>query len=130
MDLPPRVSFANRSGADIFVSIHANASRGKRRDINGLETFYYRGWRGRLLAKGIQKQILRVSPGSPDRGVKQGRYFVIKNTRMPAVLVEIGFLTGRLDARRLEKTSHRKRIAYAIAKGILEYLSKVGWKLK
>ena len=126
LDLPPRVSFANRSGADIFVSIHANASRGKRRDINGLETFYYRGWRGRLLAKGIQKQILRVSPGSPDRGVKQGRYFVIKNTRMPAVLVEIGFLTGRLDARRLEKTTHRKRLAYAIAKGILEYLYKIG----
>ena len=45
---------------------------------------------------------------------------------MPAVLVEIGFLTGRLDAKRLEKTAHRKRIAYAIAKGILEYFSKVG----
>ena len=126
LDLPPRVSFANNTDADIFVSIHANASRGKRRDINGLETFYYRGWRGRLLAKKIQKQILRVSPGSPDRGVKQGRFYVIKNTRMPAVLVEIGFLTGRLDARRLEKITHRKRLAYAIAKGILEYLDKVG----
>ncbi len=126
LDLPPRVSIANNTDADIFVSIHANASRGKRRDINGLETFYYRGWRGRLLAKRIQKQILRVSPGSPDRGVKQGRFYVIKNTRMPAVLVEIGFLTGRLDARRLEKKTHRKRLAYAIAKGILEYLNKVG----
>jgi N-acetylmuramoyl-L-alanine amidase len=126
LDLPPRVSFANNTDADIFVSIHANASRGKRRDINGLETFYYRGWRGRLLAKKIQKQILKVSPGSPDRGVKQGRFYVIKNTRMPAVLVEIGFLTGRLDARRLEKTTHRKRLAYSIAKGILEYLNKVG----
>ena len=126
LDLSPRVEYANRVSADIFVSIHANASRGKRRDINGLETFYYRGWRGRLLAKKIQKQILRVSPGSPDRGVKQGRFYVIKNTRMPAVLVEIGFLTGRLDARRLEKAAHRKRLAYAIAKGILEYLSKVG----
>ncbi len=126
LDLPPRVSFANNTDADIFVSIHANASRGKRRDINGLETFYFKGWRGRLLAKKIQRQILRVSPGSPDRGVKQGRFFVIKNTRMPAVLVEIGFLTGRLDSRRLEKAAHRKRIAYAIAKGILEYLSKVG----
>tara|TARA_B100001248_G_scaffold26169_1_gene17125 strand:+ start:160 stop:1242 length:1083 start_codon:yes stop_codon:yes gene_type:complete len=126
LDLRPRVSFANKINADIFVSIHANASRGKRRDINGLETFYYRGWKGRLLAKRIQKHILRVSPGSPDRGVKQGRFYVIKNTRMPAVLVEIGFLTGRLDARRLEKTAHRKRIAYAIAKGILEYLSKLG----
>ena len=126
LDLPPRVSFANNTDADIFVSIHANASRGKRRDINGLETFYYRGWRGRLLAKKIQKQILRVSPGSPDRGVKQGRFYVIKNTNMPAVLVEIGFLTGRLDARRLEKTTHRKRLAFAIAKGILEYLYKIG----
>ena len=126
LDLPPRVSIANRTDADIFVSIHANASRGKRRDINGLETFYYSGWRGRLLAKRIQKQILKVSPGSPDRGVRQGRYFVIKNTKMPAVLVEIGFLTGRLDARRLEKSIHRDRIARAIAKGILEYLSKVG----
>ncbi len=126
LDLPQRVSFANNTDADIFVSIHANASRGKRRDINGLETFYFRGWRGRSLAKRIQKQILRVSPGSPDRGVKQGRFYVIKKTKMPAVLVEIGFLTGRLDARRLEKSSHRKRIAYAITKGILEYLSKVG----
>ncbi len=126
LDLPPRVYLANKTDADIFVSIHANASRGKRRDINGLETFYYRGWRGRLLAKRIQKQILRVSPGSPDRGVKQGRFYVIKNTKMPAVLVEIGFLTGRLDARRLEKAPHRKRLAYAIAQGILEYLSKVG----
>ena len=45
---------------------------------------------------------------------------------MPAVLIEIGFLTGRLDARRLEKITHRKRLAYAIAKGILEYLDKVG----
>ena len=101
LDLPPRVSIANNTDADIFVSIHANASRGKRRDINGLETFYFKGWRGRLLAKRIQKQILRVSPGSPDRGVKQGRFYVIKNTRMPAVLVEIGFLTGILYSRRL-----------------------------
>ena len=126
LDLYPRVSLANKTNADIFVSIHANASIGKKKDINGLETFYYKGWRGRLLAKRIQKEILRVSPGSPDRGVKQARFYVIKNTKMPAVLVEIGFLTGRLDARRLEKTGHRKRIAYAIAKGILEYLSKVG----
>ena len=126
LDLPPRVSIANRTDADIFVSIHANASRGKRRDINGLETFYYTGWKGRLLAKNIQKQILKVSPGSPDRGVRQGRFFVIKNTRMPAVLVEIGFLTGKIDARRLEKAIHRKRLAYAITKGILEYLSKIG----
>ena len=126
LDLSPRVSFANRTNADIFVSIHANASRGKKININGLETFYYDGWKGRLLAEKIQKQILKVSPGSPDRGVRRGGYYVIRNTNMPAVLVEIGFVTGKLDARRLEKSSHRKRVAYAIAKGILEYLKRVG----
>ncbi len=103
LDLPPRVYFANRKNADIFVSIHANASRGKRRDINGLETFYYRGWRGRLLAKRIQKQILKVSPGSPDRGVKQGRFYVIKNTNMPAVLVEIGFFNRKIRCKKIRK---------------------------
>ena len=126
VDLSPRVALANKTNTDIFVSIHANASRGKKRYINGIETFYYSGWRGRLLAEKIQKEILKVSPGSPDRGVRRGRYFVIKRTNMPAVLAEIGFVTGRLDARRLEKRIHRKRVAFAIAKGILEYFKRVG----
>ena len=126
VDLSPRVALANKTNSDIFVSIHANASRGKKRYINGIETFYYSGWRGRLLAEKIQKEILKVSPGSPDRGVRRGRYFVIKKTNMPAVLAEIGFVTGRLDARRLEKKIHRRRVAFAIAKGILEYFKRVG----
>ena len=126
LDLGPRVSMANNSKADIFVSIHANASVGKKKYINGLETFYYSGWKGRLLAEKIQKQIIKVSPGSPDRGVRRGSYFVIKQTNMPAVLVEIGFVTGRLDGTRLSKDMHRERIAYAIARGILEYLERIG----
>ncbi len=126
VDLSPRVALANKINSDIFVSIHANASRGKKRYINGIETFYYSGWKGRLLAEKIQKEMLKVSPGSPDRGVRRGRYFVIKRTNMPAVLAEIGFVTGRLDARRLEKRIHRRRVAFAIAKGILEYFKRVG----
>ncbi len=126
LDLGPRVSIANKTKADIFVSIHANASVGKKRNINGLETFYYSGWKGRLLAEKIQKQIIKVSPGSPDRGVRRGSYFVIKQTNMPAVLVEIGFVTGKLDGSRLSKDMHRERVAYAIARGILEYLERIG----
>ena len=126
LDLGPRVSMANNIKADIFVSIHANASVGKKRNINGLETFYYSGWKGRLLAEKIQKQIIKVSPGSPDRGVRRGSYFVIKQTNMPAVLVEIGFVTGKLDGSRLSKDMHRERVAYAIARGILEYLERIG----
>ncbi len=126
LGLGARVSMANNTKADIFVSIHANASVGKKRNINGLETFYYSGWKGRLLAEKIQKQIIKVSPGSPDRGVRRGSYFVIKQTNMPAVLVEIGFVTGKLDGSRLSKDMHRERVAYAIARGILEYLERIG----
>tara|TARA_Y100001968_G_C19446160_1_gene765465 strand:- start:2957 stop:4039 length:1083 start_codon:yes stop_codon:yes gene_type:complete len=125
LDLPPRVNKANRSKANAFVSIHANASRGNKREVNGLETYYYTGYKGQTLARNIQEQIIRVSPGSPDRGVRRARFFVIRKTTMPAALVEIGFVTGRMDARRLSQEKHREKVAFAIAKGILNYLKEV-----
>jgi len=122
LDLPPRVDRANRYRADAFISIHANASRGNRRDVNGLETYYFSGYRGLNLAKNIHKEIIKVSYGTPDRGVRSSRFFVIRETNMPAALVEIGFVTGRIDSRKLRQTNHRKKLAFAISKGILNYL--------
>ncbi|WP_320674421.1 N-acetylmuramoyl-L-alanine amidase [Prochlorococcus sp. MIT 1341] len=125
LDLPPRVALANRLRASAFVSIHVNASRKNKRGVNGIETFFYSGWRGKKLAENIQEQVLNVSPGSPDRGVRQGRFFVIRRTTMPAALVEAGFVTGDLDAPRLARVDHRKKLSFAIAKGILNYLKEV-----
>ena len=124
LDLPPRVAKANRSKADAFISIHANASRGNRRDVNGLETYYYTGYRGYNLAKSIHKEIVKVAYGSPDRGVRSSRFFVIRRTDMPAALVEIGFVTGRIDSRKLKQANHRQKLAFAISKGILDYLKE------
>ncbi len=122
LDLPPRVAIANRLGANAFISIHANASRTTRRDVNGIETFYFAGSRGLRLAKNIQQELLVAWPQSPDRGVRRGRFFVIRRTTMPAALVETGFVTGRRDAPLLSTPSHRRKIAFAISKGILNYL--------
>ncbi len=122
LDLQPRVTKANNSKADAFVSIHANATRGKRKDVNGLETYYYSGYKGYSLAKNIQKQILIVSPQSPDRGVRRSRFYVIRKTSMPAALVEIGFVTGMYDANLLRQKSYRNKMSFAIARGILDYL--------
>jgi len=122
LDLQPRVNKANNSKADAFVSIHANATRGKRKDVNGLETYYYSGYKGYSLAKNIQKQILIVSPQSPDRGVRRSRFYVIRKTSMPAALVEIGFVTGMYDADLLRQKGYRDKISFAIAKGILNHL--------
>lgn len=122
VDLPPRVSLANSSGAHAFVSLHANALSMDRPDVNGVETFYFSGGRSYELARSIQEQIMAVSPGTPDRGARPGRFYVIRRTVMPSVLAEMGFVTGEIDAPRLADPEFRRRLAQAVANGILSYL--------
>ena len=124
VDLPPRVALANSSRADAFVSVHANALSRYRPDVNGIESFYFEeaGRPSRALAAALQQQMLSISPGSPDRGVKPARFFVIRRTVMPSTLVEMGFVTGALDAPRLADAAYRRRMALALATGILNFL--------
>ena len=122
VDLPPRVALANNSRADLFLSIHANALSMSRPDVNGIETFYFQDGPSRRLAETVQTQMLRVSPGSPNRGARPGRFFVIRRTVMPAALAEMGFVTGQLDSPRLADPAFRRRMAVAIATGLLNYL--------
>ena len=124
VDLPPRVALANSSRADAFVSVHANALSRYRPDVNGIESFYFEeaGRPSRNLAAALQQQMLSISPGSPDRGVKPARFFVIRRTVMPSTLVEMGFVTGALDAPRLADAAYRRRMALALATGVLNFL--------
>ncbi len=122
VDLPPRAALANSSGADLFLSIHANALTMARPDVNGIETFYFESPRARALAQAVQDQVLAVSPGSPDRGARTARFYVIRRTVMPSALVEMGFVTGDLDSPRLADAAHRRRLALAISRGMLNVL--------
>ena len=126
VDLPPRVALANSSGADLFVSVHANALSMARPDVNGIETFFFEGAGppSRRLAVALQEQMVAISPGTPDRGVRTGRYFVIRRTVMPSALVEMGFLTGEIDSRRLSDANFRRRMALALSAGILNALQE------
>ncbi|MBD2260941.1 DUF3747 domain-containing protein [Pseudanabaena sp. FACHB-2040] len=121
IDLDPRVAFAQRAGADIFVSIHANAISMSRPEVNGLETYYYSS--GQRLAQVIHNSVLRRTD-MRDRGVRQARFYVLRYSAMPAVLVETGFVTGSQDAARFQNMNTRMQIADAIAEGILEYLRR------
>jgi N-acetylmuramoyl-L-alanine amidase len=121
IDLAPRVQLANRVNANLFVSIHANAVNGKRPEVNGVETYYYAS--GRNLAQFIQRSILQDF-SMRDRGVKQARFYVLRHTSMPAVLVEVGFVTGNEDARILSDAAQRTRMAESIARGILDYVRR------
>jgi len=124
VDLPPRVALANSVGADLFVSLHANALSMDRPDVNGIETFYFESSSSRDLAATIQGRLLAVSPGTPDRGARPGRFYVIRRTTMPSTLAEMGFVTGQIDAPRLADPNFRRRLAEAVSAGILEYLNR------
>ena len=119
--LEGRTDLANDVNADLFVSIHANAINLSRPDVNGLETYYYKN--GRRLAEIIHWNILN-SVNIRDRKIRKARFFVLRHSVMPAVLVEVGFLTGIEDSTRLKNPDHRRQLARAIARGIVQYIKE------
>ncbi|MBW4469852.1 MAG: N-acetylmuramoyl-L-alanine amidase [Stenomitos rutilans HA7619-LM2] len=121
LDLEPRVQLAERINATVFVSIHANSINLSRQDISGLETYYYQS--GLNLARTIHQSVLEGT-GIQDRGVRSARFYVLRKTSMPSVLVEVGFVTGRDDAAKLSDANYRTQMANAIARGILRYLGR------
>jgi N-acetylmuramoyl-L-alanine amidase len=121
VDLEARAQYANRAGAAVFVSIHANAISMQRPEVNGLETYYLSSGGG--LARSIHQRVL-AQTDLADRGVRQARFYVLRHTTMPAVLVETGFVTGSVDAARFQNPAAVTQIADAIARGILDYLGR------
>ena len=121
ISLQGRTDMANDVGADLFVSIHANAINLSRPDVNGLETYYYND--GKRMAEVIHWSILN-GVNIDNRGIRRARFYVLRHSAMPAVLVEVGFLTGAIDSARLKDPDHRRQMAEAIANGIVEYIKQ------
>ena len=107
------------------MSIHSNAISLARPEVNGIETYYYTN-RSRRLAEVLHENLLASTAGATDRGVRTARFYVIRNTSMPSVLLELGFVTGNFDAERLADPEHRTEIAHAIVRGLLEYIREQG----
>ncbi|OCA88374.1 N-acetylmuramoyl-L-alanine amidase [Bacillus sp. FJAT-27225] len=122
--LSERVAQANKSGADIFISIHMNAFTTS--SANGTETWWndvYASADSRLLAEEIQKELVKAL-GTRDRGVKEGDFRVIKETRMPSVLVEMAFISNGTDAGKFKTDAQRQKASDAIYRGIVNYFNK------
>ncbi len=120
--LQSRVDIAHSNLADMFISIHCNAGGG-----NGVETYCFSesGYSGRL-AKLVQEKIAE-NTGLYDRGVKTANFYVIKNTVMPAILVESGFIDNSSNVEILTSESGQMKIAEAIAEavGIYDNMSPI-----
>lgn len=118
--LQGRVDIGERANANLFVSIHAN-SLPTRPDISGLETYYFDS--GNRLAQTIHNNVLQ-NVNIRDRRVRKARFYVLRKSSMPAVLVEVGFVTGREDSPKLATSDYQNQLAEAIVRGILQYLKQ------
>ncbi|MEH2448841.1 MAG: N-acetylmuramoyl-L-alanine amidase [Nostoc sp.] len=120
--LPGRVQLSERAHADVFVSIHANSAGASRPDVNGLEVYYYDSGLG--LARIVRSSILQSIGTIKDRGVRRARFYVLRKSSMPSILVETGYMTGREDMARLRTSAYQNKMAEAIARGVLQYLKR------
>jgi N-acetylmuramoyl-L-alanine amidase len=139
VELSERPLIASREGADMFVSMHYNSAD---TDIGGVSVYCLtpaglnssdvgggkspqpaepgnaQDERNALLAYEVQKHIIHGLP-LDDRGVKRSRFEVLREARMPAILIEGGFMSQPSDARNIYDPVFRKRMARAIADGIV-----------
>ena len=166
MPLDERTAIANHNRADLFISIHVNASKGKK--ASGAETFFLsyeaadeeirtlaalennvvglpqekagenKGLEMILwdmaqaqylqesseLAESIQKEFNEML-GVRDRGIKQAPFRVLMGATMPAVLVEVGFLSNPAEEEKLKSSSYRDEITGAIFRSVLKYKEMV-----
>lgn len=124
VSLAARAEQANTQGADIFVSVHANAFP-QNPDVNGLETYYLVGGdRAKVLAECIHEAVLEAT-GANDRETRTANFYVLKYTDMPAVLVETGYMTNEEECEKLADPAYQQKVAQGIANGIMDYLGPV-----
>ncbi|WP_339259612.1 N-acetylmuramoyl-L-alanine amidase [Paenibacillus sp. FSL R5-0713] len=117
LELKERVNVANKMPADLFISIHANAASSS---ANGTETFYNRTTSAPLA--GVLQRHMLAATGFQDRGARYGNFAVIRDTKMDAVLLEVGFISNPEEEKKLFDDDFQNRVALAIAQGICEYL--------
>ncbi len=120
MELAARVKVANDNKADYFISIHTNSSSNS--EAIGTETFAFANSdSGTKLADAIQRALVSEI-NLTDRGVKYESFFVLKNTKMPAVLVEVAFINNPGEGKLLKDKNFLYRAAVGISKGILTFV--------
>ena len=148
VDLPARPALANRNGADLFISLHFNATPVDKGEIEGPETYCITPVgapssnshgevepsaigtqatpanrcedRSLLLAYEMEKSLVQYLHAN-DRGVRRARFAVLRDATMPAILIEGGYMTNPREGEKIYSSSYRAQMAAAIVKAVLAY---------
>lgn len=137
--LTTRTNKANAWGANIYISFHHNANTSKWGNWGGIETFVYTSPSASSLklAAAIHPKFVKAY-GLTDRGIKRDNLHIVRETHMPAILLEGGFMDSVIDIKKLRDHSVLRAAGYAVAEGVAEYAglkkkataqpSQNGWK--
>ncbi len=127
LTLSHRAEIANQQGVDLFISLHYNYAQSE--EANGVEVFVYkeeqkpereRIVQSRRLAQTVLTSITNETQAR-SRGVKVANFAVLRETHMPAILIEGGFLSNRAERQKLRDPAYLKRLSDSIARGIDQY---------
>lgn len=141
-----RSQMANQSNADLFISIHFNATGLPSSNATGIETYWYqydpeyqpkinaamhndltRLAESEILANQIQASLISGT-GAVNRGVRRETLAVLRETAIPAILVELGFMNNPSDLQKINQDSYQTKLANALAQGIDNWYGAVGSK--
>ena len=121
-ELRARTMIANNRRADVFVSIHHNSSPNG--DLTGTSTYYYRKTLfDAMLAQSLQDAMLQTG-GLDNQGVRTANFYVIKNTLMPAALVEVGYMSNPQEELACGSPQFQSKIAQAIVMGLDNFFTQ------
>ena len=118
VSLEDRVNFSENENPEIFVSIHVNSAVAT--EPYGIETHYYHEY-SKELAEIVQRHLIK-DIDSKNRGVIKSKFYVINHTTVPAILVEIGFLSNPDERADIITDKRKQQTAKSVAEGIIEYL--------
>lgn len=120
VELSDRANIANRLNANLFLSIHGNKFTSP--SANGTETWYTREDASKTFAAIVQKHTAGAT-GFYNRGIKKGNLAVTRETKMPAALAEIGFLSNPTEDALMHQDAFQEKVARALVAAIKEYLN-------
>ncbi len=127
IDLKERAEIANRNGAHFFISCHINSNRLANSTTGGMTFYHKQNPIGQLLADCIQTEIAKVSKirsmGTwSDQRIYESGFAVLRHSKMPAVLIEFGFINHSGDRKRMITADFQDSVANAVVKGLKVYL--------
>ncbi|MGQ7355019.1 GBS Bsp-like repeat-containing protein [Streptococcus suis] len=141
-----RSRMANASNADLFISIHFNATGMGVTTTSGIETYWYqydpeyqpkinqamhndptRLAESKILAEKVQTSLIKET-GAVNRGVRRETFAVLRETDIPAILVELGFMDNPTELQKVKQDAYHSRLAAALTKGIVDWYGAVGGK--